>query len=98
VDGAATQISVGPSGLPWVVNSGGGIYERLPTGWVQRPGCAKDIGVGADGSVWVIGCNAEGGGWGIYRYKKDVNDWQKIPGAALRISALNEVSASVVND
>ena len=89
---------MGPDGRPWVVNSGGGIYERLPTGWVQRPGCAKDIGAGADGSIWVIGCAADAGGFKIYRYAKSRNDWDQMKGSALRISVLNEVSAAVVNN
>src|SRR5438105_2781316 len=34
----------------------------------KMPGMATDIGVGADGSVWVIGDNKVAGGFGIYRW------------------------------
>lgn len=68
VEGRATQISVGPDGRPWVTNEAGGIFERVGSAWVQRPGCAKDIAVGADASVWVIGCNSAGDGNSIHRY------------------------------
>lgn len=35
--------------------------------WARQVGGAKDIGVGANGAVWVIGTNKEAGGFGIYR-------------------------------
>jgi len=53
-------------GHPWVVNSNGNIYSRASGNWQQLPGLAKDIGVGADGSVWVIGMDPEPGGYGIH--------------------------------
>lgn len=34
---------------------------------MKQVGKAKDIGVGANGAVWVIGSNVEAGGYGIYR-------------------------------
>jgi hypothetical protein len=80
-----------------VVNAKGEIYERTRSGWSLRSGCAKDIGVGYDGSVWVIGCNSVEGGYGIHRYRKATNDWESFPGGGIRISALNEISGSVVN-
>ena len=52
--------------------------------WVQLPGAGNDIGVGANGTVWVIGTNAEAGGYGIYRMNASRN-WDKIPGSAVRI-------------
>lgn len=35
--------------------------------WIRQPGGANDIGVGADGTIWAIGTNGVGGGFGIYR-------------------------------
>ena len=49
------------------------------------PGRAKDIAVGG-GAVWVIGTNSEGGGYGIYRWNSSKNNWDKIPGSAVRIA------------
>ena len=34
-------------------------------GWELEPGAARDIGVGADGSVWVVGTGAVPGGFGM---------------------------------
>jgi len=47
-------------------------------GWEQLPGLARDIGIGANGSVWVIGTNAVMGGYGIYQW--DGRDWRGIDG------------------
>jgi hypothetical protein len=83
VPGGAVRIAVGPSG-PWVVNSAGNIYERVGSSWQLRPGCAHDVGVGADNVTWVIGCDNVGGGHGIYRWNG--TGWNKTPGGATNIS------------
>ena len=52
--------------------------------WENIPGKAKDIGVGAEGSVWVINTIAANGGYGINRWTD--NKWTSIPGAAVRLA------------
>ena len=53
--------------------------------WEKLPGAAVDIGVGANGTVWVLGTAAAGiGGNEIYRL--DNGNWTRIPGAAERIA------------
>ena len=69
---------------PWVVNSNNNIFQRTGGSWQMLPGLAKDIGVGADGSVWVIGTDSTGGGYGIHRWNG--NNWTKIDGGAEQIS------------
>ena len=59
-DGGAIRIAVSPTGVPWVVNAGGNIWRRTTnsatTGtWELMPGLATDIGIGYDGSVWIVG-------------------------------------------
>jgi hypothetical protein len=49
--GARERTAVGPDGLPWIVNNTGQIWHLTRGGWAQVPGGARDIGVGADGSV-----------------------------------------------
>ncbi len=63
--------------------------------WERLPGAAKDIGIGADGSVWVIGTNGTGGGYGIYKWQ--VSGWSKIDGGAVQISVDNNGISWVVN-
>ena len=83
IPGGAVRIAVGPSG-PWVVNSAGSIFERVGNAWQNRPGCAHDVGVGADNVTWVIGCDNVGGGHGIYRWNG--TGWNKSSGGATNIS------------
>lgn len=53
--GNAKRITIGPDGSPWVVNSAREIYRWTDGTFQKFPGEATDIGVGADGSVWMIG-------------------------------------------
>ncbi len=48
------------------------------------PGLAKDIGIGANGSVWVIGTNALRGGYGIYQWT--ASNRIAVPGGAMEIT------------
>lgn len=63
--------------------------------WRQLDGAAYDVGVGGGGHAWVIGTNAEGGGYGIYR--RNGNAWAKIAGSAVRIDVDPKGNAWVVN-
>ena len=95
IGGSAVRIDVGPGGHGFVVNNKGNIYRHDGKKWHQTPGGAKDIGVGANGKVWVIGTNKEGGGYGIYRWD---NKWTKIGGSAVRIDVDPKGNAWVVNN
>jgi hypothetical protein len=67
-------------------------------GWQQLPGAAYDVGVGGpNNTAWVIGTNAEGGGYGIYRWNGS-NNWEKIPGSAVRLDVDPQGNAWVVNN
>jgi hypothetical protein len=83
--GGAVSISVDPSGNAWVTQDAGQIYRWNGRGWVRVPGCAHDVDVGADGSVWAIGCNPVPGGFGIYRRNSTDTGWDPQPGGAVRI-------------
>jgi hypothetical protein len=93
--GAAVRVAAKPDGNAVVVNSAGGIYSSKGKNWVRLSGAAKDVGVGSNGKIWVIGTNREGGGYGIYR--RDGNKWQKIGGSAVKISVDGKGHAWVVN-
>ena len=77
IDGGGVRIAVDPNGNPWVVNSTSHIYRRVNNQWGdQLPDRALDIGIGADGSVWMIGHDPVGQlpanpgtcDWGIHRW------------------------------
>jgi len=51
----AQKIAVGPGGEPWVLSGNDGkIFRWTGRRWVQFPGTAQDINVGADGSAWIV--------------------------------------------
>ena len=58
-------------------------------------GAARDIGAGANGSVWAIGTNPEPGGFGIYRFNG--TSFDQVPGGAVRIAVDPSGNAWVTN-
>ncbi len=96
VGGAAVKIAVQPDGTPWVVNANGVIYQRQANQWIPQPGLAKDIDIGADGSVWVIGMNSRGSG-GNSIHKWTGFGWEEVGGAAVNVAATANGGAWVIN-
>jgi len=84
VEGGAIRIAVDPWGMPWIVNEEGIIYQRKDSRWNKMPGEATDIGIGADGTVWIIGAKSTGGGYEILKWYG--NDWRAVEGGAIRIA------------
>lgn len=82
----ANRISVGPNGQPFVVTVAGSIHEKLNGGnWIAYPGSARDIAVGANGSVWVIGNIAKGGGsYSVHKWNAGV--WDEVDGGGTQIA------------
>jgi hypothetical protein len=85
IDGGGVRIAVDPTGAPWVVNNAGGIFRRVGNQWQQTSGAANDIGIGANGTVVVIGTNAVNGGFGIWALNAAGN-WDAIPGGATNVA------------
>jgi hypothetical protein len=85
VPGAGASAAIpAHAGQPWVVNNAGNILRGDARGWQSLPGAARDIGVGADGSAWVVGANSVPGGFGIYRWAGSA--WVPVDGGAARIT------------
>jgi Tectonin domain len=86
VEGGGVRIDVDPSGNPWMVNSKGEIFRRVNDTWQRVPGSAKDVGVGADGSVWIIGTNPSepADNFGVHRWTG--KDWFGVEGGGVQIS------------
>jgi hypothetical protein len=68
--GSATRIAVDHVGTPWVVHDLHGIFRARTNGtWEQMPDAANDIGIGANGSVFIVSNEGEDvGGWVIKRW------------------------------
>lgn len=80
VPGSAVRIALGPgNGNAYVCNKAGSIYNYVNNRWKQLPGKATDIGVGADGTVWVVGYGG-GKNKNVFRYNRVENKWIKIGG------------------
>lgn len=77
VDGGAIRIDVDPEGNPWIINDEDNIYRWIQGGWQRLPGEALDVGIGADGSVWVASYE------GIYFW--DGQGWIDFGGSGSRI-------------
>lgn len=69
---AGTRIAVSQNGVPWVVNKSHLIFQYTGVNnlWQQQQGTANDIGIGADGSVFIIGTTivSPTGGYDIMKY------------------------------
>jgi hypothetical protein len=97
VEGGGVRIDVDPRGNPWMVNAKGEIFRRVKDTWKRVPGLAKDIGVGADGSVWIIGTNPSGtaDNFGVHRWTG--TDWSGVEGGGVQISVDKSGSPWMVN-
>jgi len=78
---AGIRIAVDPQGNPWCVDSNGDIFYKNNPNWQRMPGKAKDIGIGADGSVWSVGTDSA-----ISKWDQVNRVWNKVPGHAQRIA------------
>ncbi len=81
----------------WVVNNAGGIYRLTKNyGWRHISGKkAKDIGIGANGTVWIVGTSPVYGGYAIFRWMK--NRFVRVDGGAVRLDVGPRGTPWVVN-
>jgi len=91
--GAGVRIAAGRRGV-WVTNDQGRIW-RWDGAWRAMPGQASDIGCGG-GQVWAVGVSRESGGYGVWRWNR--GDWERMPGAGVRIAVDDRGVAWLVND
>lgn len=89
VNAIGQSIAVDHHGSPWIVGNDNGVWSLVgdhKTGtWHKRADstCARQIGVGVDGSVWIIGCTAMGGGYNIAKYNPEADTFENVDGSAL---------------
>ena len=95
-DNGADKIAVDRGGTIWTIKPDGSIYQKRRNSWVQMPGAATEITAGADGSVWILGTDRQGEGYGIYKW--DGRDWAKMDGAGIKIAVDRSGNPWVVNE
>jgi len=83
-DVGAIRVAVSPQGVPWVVSKTNLIfrYNGDTKAWVQMPGTATDVGIGADGSVFIIGTEFATVTGGNIIEKWNGSGWNKMPDCA----------------
>jgi hypothetical protein len=89
------RIAVAPDNSPWAVNDANQIFHLTGGAWQQMPGLATDIGIGADGSVWVTGTNSVDGGFGIWEFVN--GNWQQSSGGGIEIDVASNGQPIVAN-
>ena len=62
---------------------------------VLHPGSGTDVGVGANGAVWLVGANVVGGGFGIWHWTGSA--WASVPGGAVRVAVDPSGNPWVIN-
>lgn len=97
INGGGVRIDVDENGNPWIVNSKNQIFHRLNDNWVQLPGLATDVGVGADGSVWIIGTNPVGSGKDLGVHRWTGSAWEAVDGGGIRIDVDDNGNPWIVN-
>jgi hypothetical protein len=61
-----------------------GITVCSQPGWRLAIGAARDIAMGADGSLWAVGTNSNPSGFGIFQWK--IGGWSEVRGWAATIT------------
>ena len=92
----AIRIAVDPQGNAWVVKSNGEIMRWTNNTWQLMPGRAIDIGIGANGSVWVIGTDTNAAGDGNL-YQLNGTNWERFEGTGTNIAVDQNGFPWVVN-
>ncbi|MFH5822816.1 tectonin domain-containing protein [Georgenia sp. AZ-5] len=81
---------------PWIVDADGYIARWTGSEWSRQPGTARDVGVGANGTVWIIGTDAVSGGYAVATWNGE--GWASAPGGGLRVSVDADGFPYVVTD
>ena len=80
------KLAVGPDGKVWAVNNKKKLYKSGKNGkWIFIADEIRDVAVGTDGSVFVLGGKKIKNGWSVKKYvRKD--QWLTFPGRVRRIA------------
>ena len=82
---------------PLHLDDNAGISSKYDS-WFEMPGGGKDIGVGADGTVWAIGLGPViGGNFAIHKWNESSFSWQSSDGGGVRIAVAPDGVPWVLN-
>jgi len=80
------------------VDQNNDIFHQVVLSWVQLPGKATDVGVGANGQICKVGNTPVAGGFDIACLNAAKTEWVTISGGGVRISVKPDGMQVVVND
>jgi Papain-like cysteine protease AvrRpt2/Tectonin domain len=85
---AAVQICVDPNGNPWVINENEDIFRWDGNSFIPIPDKSKSIGIGLDGSVWMIGTTimVDTNDYQIFRWNETDTKWDMVYGGGVKIA------------
>lgn len=92
------KIDVNELGEAVVTNTSREIWKRSISGWTPLPGQARDITVGADGALWILGHREASGGYSIHQYKAGTNYFIPWSGFGAVISAGGGGKPWIINE
>lgn len=95
--GQGTRIAVDTKGKPWVVNNRNEIWfiDESTQNFTKLNMQAVDIGIGAEGSFYILSTESNQFGNLVYRYTN--NGWVKTGGAGIRLAVDSTGHAIVIN-
>lgn len=94
--GGGKRIDVDAGGMAWIVDGLGNVQRFTGTVWAPVYSGAIDVGVGADGTAWIIAGAAETGGYGVYRGSAST-PFTKVTGGAVKVDVDQNGNAWIVN-
>lgn len=65
---AGTQIAAAPDGSLWAINDMGAVWRYAERKWQSCPGLARQVCVGMDGTVWIVGLDSEGDSYPVLKW------------------------------
>jgi hypothetical protein len=96
--GCANRIAVAPDGKSWVITQNGDLFQ-----WdgalfqLQSSAVATDVGIGADGTIWIIGLNQPGACGNSHPIlRREGTTWAQKQGCARRIAVGPDGKAWIV--
>ena len=92
------DLAVSPDGVAWRIDTSGQISFLSGTSWTPFPGpmmpaggtCARNIAVGSNAQVWVIGCGGSPGQGPVYEWLPLTKNWNLVQGTAATIAVSPE--------
>lgn len=96
-DRGATSITVDADGNPWITDVNNEIWRWSGGKWVRVQGRARQIAIGADGSVFALDNIKASDGYGVWKLDQTKLKWNKVGQGALEITVGADGKPYIIN-